>query len=208
MHTIAPQFFNRSTVIVAQELLGKRLVREYHGKRLSGIIIETEAYQSDDPACHAYNKQCTARTKALFGPVGHSYVYFTYGNHYCLNIVSRDPNMPSQPSPSNSKVNRETGNASAGAAGGVLIRALFPEEGIEEMKKARQKDAIHQLTSGPGKLTQALHITREQEHIDITKRGQLYIEEGIEIVPDDIVATPRIGISRATEKLWRFVLKS
>lgn len=184
---LSKEFFNRSTVIVAQELLGKRLVREYHGKRLSGIIIETEAYQSDDPACHAYNKQCTARTKALFGPVGHSYVYFTYGNHYCLNIVSRDPHMPS---------------------GGVLIRALFPEEGIEEMKKARQKDAIHQLTSGPGKLTQALHITREQEHIDVTQRGPLYIEEGIKISPADIEATPRIGISRATEKLWRFMVKS
>lgn len=184
---LSKDFFNRSTVIVAQELLGKRLVREYHGKRLSGIIIETEAYQSDDPACHAYNKQSTARTKALFGPVGHSYVYFTYGNHYCINIVSRDPHMPS---------------------GGVLIRALFPEEGIEEMKKARQKDDIHQLTSGPGKLTQALHITRAQEHIDITKRGPLYIEEGIEIAPADIEATPRIGISRATEKLWRFVVKS
>lgn len=184
MKLLKPAFFKRSTAIVAQELLGKRLVREWHGKRISGIIVETEAYQIDDPACHAF-RGLTPRTKALFGPVGHSYVYFIYGNHYCLNIVSHAPDI---------------------TAGGVLIRALIPEEGIELMEAARGMKNIKQLTNGPGKLAQALHITRAQEDIDMTQHGQLYVEEGIKIPKSHIIATPRIGISCATDKLWRFVV--
>lgn len=185
MHTIDPQFFNRPTVDVARDLLGKRLVRMLDGKRLSGIIVETEAYQADDPACHAYDRQPTQRTQALFGPVGYSYVYFTYGNHYCLNIVARAAGMVS---------------------GGVLIRALIPDDGIHVMQQNRNMTGTKNLTSGPGKLTQALQITRAQEHVNITQKGPLYIEAGIQVDPASIVATPRIGISRATDKLWRFVM--
>lgn len=184
-HTINPEFFQRSTVLVARELLGKRLVRKIGALRLSGIIVETEAYQADDPACHAYRGK-TPRNQMLFGPVGHSYVYFIYGNHFCLNIVAREPSMIS---------------------GGILIRALVPEEGIAEMRIARNIDDLQQLTNGPGKLTQALQISRSEEGINITQPGSLYIEHGVIIAPENILATPRIGITTAQDKLWRFVIK-
>lgn len=185
MKLLNKAFFNRPTHLVAQDLLGKRLIRIWRGQRISGIIIETEAYQSDDPACHAF-RGMTERNKALFGPVGHSYVYFIYGNHYCVNIVARAEDLP---------------------AGGVLIRALIPDEGIEIMKKARGTQRIQDLTNGPGKLTQALHITRAQEGIDMTKEGALFIELGITVPASAIVATPRIGISCGTDTLWRFMVE-
>lgn len=93
MKILTRDFYQRDTLIVAQELIGKILIRKINGEILSGRIIETEAYRSDDPACHAYRGK-TERTKALFGIPGHTYVYFTYGCHYCLNIVARDEQMP------------------------------------------------------------------------------------------------------------------
>ncbi|MGB8467628.1 MAG: DNA-3-methyladenine glycosylase [Candidatus Babeliales bacterium] len=177
-------FYARSTVTVAQELLGKKLVRSINGKTVAGIITETEAYCASEPACHAYRGQ-TKRNGALFGPVGHSYVYFIYGNHHCLNIVSRDVTQ---------------------CAGGVLIRALMPIEGIETMQQLRHGVSIDQLSNGPGKIGQALHITLQDNHIDVTKKGALYITEGITVLPNQIHATKRIGISKAQERLWRFVI--
>jgi DNA-3-methyladenine glycosylase len=175
---------------VAKDLLGKKLVRTIRNNnnnnmqfRLSGIIVETEAYgYSDDLASHAYVGP-TGRNKIMFGDVGKAYVYFTYGNHFCLNVSAR-----------RSKVE----------AGAILIRGIEPVEGIELMRQFRPVDDIYSLTSGPGKLTQALNITSLLNGIDMTNsESEVYIEFGKR--PKRIVTTPRIGITRALDKEWRFV---
>jgi DNA-3-methyladenine glycosylase len=180
-------FYQRPTEVVARDLVGKKLVRII-GKnrmrlRLAGIIVETEAYgYSDDPASHAYNG-ATSRNKAMFGDVGRAYIYFTYGNHFCLNISARTTNVD---------------------AGAVLIRGIEPVEGIELMRQLRPVDDILSLTSGPGKLTQALKITSALNGTDMTSSdSELYIEYGRR--PKHILTTPRIGITRAVDKEWRFV---
>jgi len=178
-------FYARDTVVVAKDLLGKMLVREYKGKKLIGIITETEAYRYDDPACHACRGK-TPRTEALFGQVGHAYIYFSYGIHYCMNIVSRDPETT--------------------PAGGVLIRAIKPVAGIEIMEKNRSMQSLKHLTNGPGKVTQALAIDMNEYGMDVTKVGPLYVTQGIEINSKQIHVTERIGISKAKELKWRFVL--
>ncbi|MCL4380094.1 DNA-3-methyladenine glycosylase [Candidatus Dependentiae bacterium] len=178
-------FYERSPVVVAQELLGKMLVRIVQGNVLTAIITETEAYCGlVDPASHAYRGK-TARNAAMFGVVGHSYIYFIYGNHYCLNLVAHTADE---------------------AAGGVLIRGLKPIAGIEIMQQLRQKDAIDKLTNGPGNIGQALHLSLQHNHIDVTMHGELYVVDGIVLNSSAIRATPRIGISKAQDKLWRFIV--
>ncbi len=178
-------FYERSTVDVARDLLGKKIIRIWNDQILSGIIVETEAYLGlIDPASHAYRGQ-TERNKALFGPVGHTYVYFIYGNHYCLNIVSRERDMP---------------------AGGVLIRSLIPVDGVEQMKRWRKTDSFSNIANGPGKIGQALHLLLSDTHIDVTHKGPLYVTQGITIDQQDIKATPRIGISKGRECLLRFLV--
>lgn len=185
MKILKRSFYERPTVEVAQDLLGKRVVRTLHGHVLSGIIVETEAYCGlIDPASHAYRGP-TPRNKAMFEAPGHSYVYFIYGNHHCLNLVAKEKGV---------------------AAGGVLLRALIPYEGIPEMQKLRHTEAVANLMSGPGKIGQALHLNLTNNHIDLTKKGELYVTEGIDVPKQDIIATPRIGISKAQEKLWRFTI--
>jgi DNA-3-methyladenine glycosylase len=183
-------FYQRPTEVVAKDLLGKKLVRTIRNNnnnnmqfRLAGIIVETEAYgYSDDLASHAYVGP-TGRNKIMFGDVGKAYVYFTYGNHFCLNVSAR-----------RSKVE----------AGAILIRGIEPVEGIELMRQFRPVDDIYSLTSGPGKLTQALNITSLLNGIDMTNsESEVYIEFGKR--PKRIVTTPRIGITRALDKEWRFV---
>lgn len=186
MKVIQSDFFNRDTTIVAQELLGKLLIHEHEGIYRSGIIIETEAYMGNDPACHAYRGK-TERNASLFGPVGYAYVYFIYGNHFCFNTVARAPGVIS---------------------GGVLIRAIQPVDGIEFMKKARNMNDEKQLVNGPGKLTQALGITKQHNGYDLTQGKRLFLTDGIEIKKSDIKATPRIGISAGQDRLWRFVVQS
>jgi DNA-3-methyladenine glycosylase len=179
------QFYARDTAQVALELLGKRLVRIMpDGTVLAGIIVETEAYTNEDPACHAYHGK-TNRNAALFGPVGHAYVYFVYGTHFCLNVVAR---------------------SNAVLAGGVLIRAILPVEGIELMKMHRGIQKNAELTDGPGKLTQALSIDRIFNHFNITSYGELFITQGSGVNPKAIKKTPRIGISAGQEILWRFIV--
>ena len=151
---------------------------------LSGIIVETEAYYAHDPASHAYRGK-TSANEALFGPVGHAYIYFIYGNHYCLNFVAHAKEI---------------------AAGGVLIRALEPVDGIVYMQKFRETAVLKNLTNGPGKLTQALQITKNVYGIDVTKKGQLYVMDGIEVSQKNICYAKRIGISKAQEKKWRFYI--
>jgi DNA-3-methyladenine glycosylase len=183
--TILPrEFYSKDTVTVAKNLLGKRLVRKIGRVEISGIITETEAYRhKDDPASHAYRK-ITERNKVMFGDVGLAYVYFTYGMHFCFNVVAKNPKT---------------------AAGAVLIRAIAPEKGIKIMQENRGDVDLKNITNGPAKLAQALAITKEQYGVDLTKKSKLYISEGI--VPKKINASPRIGIKNAMDKLWNFKIE-
>jgi DNA-3-methyladenine glycosylase len=149
---------------------------------LKAMIVETEAYTADDPACHAF-RGLTPRTAPLFGPTGHFYVYFIYGNHYCINVVSRAVGIK---------------------AGGVLIRAVEPVAGIEIMQQLRDK--TDDITNGPGKLTQALAINKAHNGLEINNNDQLWLEAGPQI-KHKIAVSPRIGISQGTDKLLRFYIK-
>jgi len=181
LNTLPRRFYLQDTVIVAKNLLGKKIIRKIGRSEISGIITETEAYKHrDDPASHAHRK-ITDRNKAMFGDVGMAYVYFTYGMHYCFNVVAKNPKI---------------------AAGAVLIRAIEPEKGIKKMQKNRNKKDLKNLTNGPAKLTQALEITREHYGVDLTKNSKLYITEGIQA--KKIISSPRIGVKEATDKLWNF----
>lgn len=185
MKILSRNFYERDTPLVAQELLGKKIIREISsGSYLEGIIVETEAYVAQDEACHAFKGKTNAN-RALFETVGHAYIYFIYGNHYCLNFVAR---------------------SKSSCAGGVLIRALEPQSGIDSMQQYRNVDSLKNLTNGPGKLAQALHITKSLYGLDVTQRGPLYVTEGIKVASDLICATQRIGISKAKEKKWRFYI--
>lgn len=175
------QFYKRDTVDVAKDLLGKLLVRKIDAVVLAGKIVETEAYRAhDDPASHAFRGK-TERNSVMFGEPGHAYVYFTYGNHFCLNVTARN-HLP---------------------AGAILIRALEPIEGIEIMLKNRKVLEITNIASGPGKLTKAMSITIEQNGKDLCSHGELYIANS-DSTNYRIRISSRIGIARATGKLWRF----
>lgn len=185
MSRLDRDFYAQDTAEVARQLLGKMLVRKIGRQTVSGIITETEAYRhADDPASHAY-RDITDRNKAMFGPVGHAYVYFTYGMHYCVNVVARSRDY---------------------RAGAVLIRALKPYEGIDIMLKNRKVHDISNLTNGPAKLTIALDITKKQYGEDLVNSKSLYIAEGPKL-DQRIIAGPRIGIKQATDKLWNFKIK-
>ncbi|MBI4430258.1 MAG: DNA-3-methyladenine glycosylase [Candidatus Omnitrophica bacterium] len=185
MAALGIDFFARDSDVVAVELVGQVLVFEQGGTRLSGMVVETEAYfGSEDPASHAYRGK-TPRNGIMFGRAGISYVYLNYGSCYLLNVVTRE----------------------AGAAGAVLIRALEPLEGIEVMRKGRRESRLEALTSGPGKLTQAFGITKDQNGWDMTG-GLLRFEEN-PVLPDilTIKASRRVGISRGKNLLYRFYVK-
>jgi DNA-3-methyladenine glycosylase len=179
-------FFARDPRRVARDLLGKVLLRTDGNQRLSARIVEVEAYLgTKDPAAHTYSGQ-TPRNAVLFGPPGHAYVYFIYGNHYCLNVSCEPEGKP----------------------GGVLFRALEPLAGIEAMAHARgieiraqqsqaQKD-LPKLTSGPGRLCQAFGITRARDNgCDLTSPAS----------GKRILATQRIGITQAADRPLRYVLR-
>ncbi len=183
MRPIPRSFYQRDTVDVAQDLLGKVLVRRINDKIVSGIIIETEAYKyKDDPASHTFGGK-SDRNSAMFGEVGRAYVYFTYGMHYCVNAVAKD---------------------NKSEAGAVLIRSLVPKEGLDFMIKKRRTKIFSNLTNGPAKLTQALQISKDQYGEDLTRISNLYIIDGKKIKKSDIDARPRIGIKKAIDKLWNF----
>jgi DNA-3-methyladenine glycosylase len=182
-------FFARDAQTVSRELLGKVVVRRNRRKLLAGRIVETEAYLGrEDPAAHAFSGK-TPRNAVLFGPPGHAYVYFIYGNHYCLNF-SCEPE---------------------GRAGCVLIRALEPLAGERDMAVARDVDLSlprnrRLLTSGPGRLAEALGITRERDNgKDIVGDTDLFVVDDA-YRPAQIIATPRIGIRKAADDLLRFVI--
>ncbi|KQC12938.1 MAG: hypothetical protein APR56_05885, partial [Methanosaeta sp. SDB] len=164
-------FYRRSTVRVARDLLGQILVRKINGELLSGRIVETEAYTGPgDPASHAA-RGATPRSAIMFGRPGRAYVYFCYGMHHLLNVVTE----------------RE------GTAGAVLIRALEPGEGLARMLRNRERNKLRGLLDGPGKLTQALKIGRELNGWDLTGGGELYILGGTPRIGETVIAGPRIG---------------
>jgi DNA-3-methyladenine glycosylase len=179
------EFYAQDTVKVARNLLGKILVRRIGRQTVSGIITETEAYRhSDDPASHAH-RDITERNKAMFGQVGHAYVYFTYGMYHCVNAVAKSKSYK---------------------AGAVLIRALKPHEGLDIMIKKRKTHDVSNLTNGPAKLTIALDITKEQYGEDLVNSDSLYITDGFS-VEHKIISGPRIGIRQATDKMWNFRIR-
>ena len=179
-------FYNRPTLTVARELLGARLVRILDGVKLVGMISETEAYiGEDDLACHARAGR-TPRTAPMYGPPGQSYVYFTYGHHWMLNAVTEEEGFPAA----------------------VLIRAIQPLAGIEVMMERRGgRDTL-----GPGKLTQALGITKSENNVNLTgAKSGLWIEAG-KIIPDkNVTLGPRVGLNRTPEpwlsRPWRLLIK-
>lgn len=175
-------FLQRDPVSAARRLLGCLLVRELDGRRLTGRIVETEAYHQTDAASHSY-KGRTGRTDIMFGPAGFLYVYFTYGMHYCMNVV--------------------TGDEGEGAA--VLIRALEPLEGENLMRSRRHGASGIQVTNGPAKLCQALGVDKQLNGHDL-RRPPLRLQTQPPVAPPDIVQTTRIGISQAQDKPWRFYI--
>jgi len=207
-HAALPQeFYLQGTIEAARRMLNCVLMHETSGGFVAGRITETEAYTQDDPASHAYRGK-TARNAAMFGPAGHAYVYFTYGMHFCFNVVT----------------------AAEGVADAILIRAVEPIEGLELMSRrrglaegeiARLHSSADQkmrerwafaLCGGPGKLCQAFGITRTENGVDVTTPGGLWIApprpEFGALQSREICATPRIGIRQAAETPWRFTLKN
>ena len=190
---LSREFFNRDPATVGRELLGKLLIRREGPKLLAGRIVEDEAYLgANDPAAHAY-AGLTPRNAVLFGPPGHAYVYFIYGNHYCLNVSC----MPE------------------GLGEGVLLRAMEPVFGLEMMALARGLELpasprtaqLRLLSSGPGRMSEALGITRARDNDkDLTSRRSdlWFADDGYR--PERIAATPRIGIKKAIEQPLRFVI--
>ena len=179
-------FYTRDTLKVTKAILGKILVRRTPLGFLTGKIVEAEAYRgTDDPASHSFRGK-TSRNEVMFGKPGITYVYFTYGNHHCLNIVTEKSDIPAA----------------------VLIRAIEPLKGIETMKRNRSVEKIIEVASGPGKLTKAFQITREDNNIDITDSSSnigIYTPVGDKSF--QIVQTTRIGIRLAQEFPWRFYIK-
>ena len=185
LNILPRKFYLNDTKQVAKDLLGKKLVRKIGNDVLSGIIVETEAYKGkNDPASHAARKK-TERNKIMFGEVGHAYVYFTYGMHYCFNVVAKKESDKS---------------------GAVLIRAIQPQQGIQLMIKKRKTNVISNLANGPGKLTQAMQITLKQYNLDLTNSKSLFILDGKK--PTKIIANPRVGIKEGIDKLWNFSINN
>ena len=190
---LSREFFDRDPITVGRELLGKLLIRREGRQFLAGRVVENEAYLgADDPAAHAY-AGLTPRNAVLFGPPGHAYVYFIYGNHYCLNVSC----MPE------------------GFGEGVLLRAMEPVFGLEAMVRARGIDLptapratqLRSISSGPGRMSEALGITRSRDNdkdLTAVHSDLWFADDGYR--PERIVATPRIGIRKAVEQPLRFVI--
>ncbi len=181
------RFFARPVLTVARDLLGRLLVHQTPEGRMVGRIVEVEAYRGrDDPASHAYRP--TPRSRIMAGPPGMAYVYFSYGNHFCLNVVAE----------------RE------GRAAAVLLRAVEPLEGLALMARRRGIDlrdpaALRRLAAGPGRLTRAMGVSGADNGRDLT-RPPLFIARG-RLGRRPIGRGPRVGVRRAADRLWRFFLR-
>lgn len=173
-------FFERSALQVAPDLLGRTLVRILPtGARLAVRIVETEAYEQDDPASHAF-RGLTPRNAVMFGPSGHLYVYFVYGMHWCANVVA----------------------GANGEGSAVLLRAGEPLEGTGEMQGNR--GGRTPLTIGPARLAQALALSGTDNGVDLTTSDRCWLEQASGISPDVLASGPRIGLRQAAEVPWRF----
>lgn len=191
------EFYNRDSVTVAKDLLGKYLVHVVEGEKLIGKMVEVEAYMGPfDKAAHSYNNRRTERNEIMYGGPGFSYVYIIYGMYNCMNVVVEEPGKPQA----------------------ILIRALEPIEGLETMSKFRFNKAYDELakreriglTSGPGKLCQALNIDRTHNGLDLCG-DRLYIFEDENQESFEIISTTRINIDYAEEAKdfpWRFYIKN
>ena len=183
---LSRNFYNRPTLTVARELIGARLVRILDGVILVGLITETEAYISEkDLACHCKAGR-TPRTQVMYGEPGHAYVYFTYGNHWMLNVVTEREGLPAA----------------------VLIRAIQPVEGAEVMSARR----MGRDTFGPGKLCQAMGITKSENGVDLAETTSgLWLEAGVKVPNQAVTKGPRVGLNSTPEpwlsKPWRFLVK-
>jgi DNA-3-methyladenine glycosylase len=170
------EFFARSVHEVAPDLIGCTLLVDGVG----GPIVEVEAYDHEDPASHGFRGQ-TARNRSMFGPPGHAYVYRSYGIHWCLNLVCEEK----------------------GVAAAVLLRALEPAHGVEEMRARRDLDEPRLLCSGPGRLCQALAVTGEHDRLPLNRPPfELRARKG----EPEVVTGPRVGITRAADLPWRYGL--
>jgi DNA-3-methyladenine glycosylase len=184
------EFYNRPTLQVARELLGKQLVKVEGEARISGLISETEAYIGEiDQGCHA-RAGLTRRTQVMYGQPGHAYVYFTYGMHWMLNFVTEREGFPAA----------------------VLIRAIDPVEGLEAIAKRRNGKPRQQWTDGPAKLCQALSIDGAFHGADLCSPGaKLFVEEGNPIPDESVTISPRVGLNNVPEPWksipWRFKLR-
>lgn len=185
--TLERSFDDRSPIVVAREIIGKKLIRTTNdGTVFSGIIVEAEAYAGNkDPASHAFRGK-TPRNEVMFGEAGHAYIYFTYGFHYCLNFVT---------------------SSRYGKASAVLIRAAEPVAGIEEMEIRRKTNLVTDLANGPGKLGQAFLIDKSLNGVDLTRSDSPIRVEDI-LLKVRIAVSSRVGIKRATERMWRFYSKT
>lgn len=185
---LSREFYNRDVLTVAEEILGKTLVHKTKEGVAKGKIVEVEAYNGlCDKAAHSYQNLRTERTKIQYGQGGYAYVYLIYGMHICMNIVTNRKNLPEV----------------------LLLRALEPVEGIDLMKKRRRTDNLKNLCSGPGKLSQAMGITRENYGEDLCG-DNFYLEDAPVLAPEEIRRTKRINIDYAEEAadfLWRFSVK-
>jgi DNA-3-methyladenine glycosylase len=176
-------FYSQSTLTLARALLGKHLCRKWRDSYLVGKIVETEAYiGEDDPACHAARGK-TNRNAVMYGPAGFAYIYFIYGMYYCLNVVAREEGFPAA----------------------ILIRALEPISGVSQMMAFRKTNNVHNLTNGPGKLCQALHLDRKQNGVDLCA-NELFISDGEMIRPGQIESSRRVGIKVGVDHQWRFFI--
>lgn len=183
------EFYQRSDVVkISRDLLGKVLVTRLGGVTTSGVIVETEAYSWRERGSHAFGAKLTPRTSVMFRPGGHAYVYLCYGIHHLFNVVT----------------NKE------GIAEAVLVRALEPLEGIDDMIRRRgRKVKLNQLTSGPGKLTKSLGIDRSLDG-KLLSNGQIWIEDRKRVPAGQVEASRRIGIDYAGEDAllpWRFTIR-
>jgi DNA-3-methyladenine glycosylase len=189
MNILPIEFYNRPTLVVARNLLGMRLVRMLDGVRLSGIIIETEAYIGEsDMACHARAGR-TGRTRVMYGTAGKAYVYFNYGKHWMLNAVTEAEGFPAA----------------------VLIRAVRVTEGWGVVELRRAKVRMDNWTNGPAKLTQAFGIDASHNNIDLTsEQAGLWIEEQVVISDANVTIGARVGLYNVPEPWksmpWRFLV--
>jgi DNA-3-methyladenine glycosylase len=177
-------FFARPSTVVAPALLGRILVRvRPDGARLAARLVEVEAYEEGDPASHSFTGRPTARTRVMFGPPGGLYVYFTYGQHFCSNVV--------------------TGSTGEGSA--VLLRAAEPLEGLDVMAANRGGSSLRQLCSGPARLTQAFGIARGDDGTDLVRDPTLFLLSGVPIVaPHAIGRSTRVGVRVGADRRWRW----